>query len=85
MKHWNLADAKNRFSEVVNLALTKGPQLVRRRKDEVVVLSAQEFRHLKGQEETFKQYLLSGPTLEGLELKRDSSADREVDFKQFDS
>ncbi len=40
---WNLADAKNRFSEVVNLALTEGPQRVRRRKDTVVLMSVEEF------------------------------------------
>ena len=34
---WQLADAKNRFSEVVNRALAKGPQFVRRRGDVVVI------------------------------------------------
>ena len=42
MAYWNLADAKNRFSELVNLALSDGPQTVRRRKDEVVVIAAKE-------------------------------------------
>lgn len=42
MKIWNLADAKNRFSEVVNLALTEGPQFIRRRADEVVVFCSQD-------------------------------------------
>jgi hypothetical protein len=40
---WNLADAKSRFSEVVNLALPQGPQRVRRRKDIAVVVAAEEF------------------------------------------
>lgn len=31
MKHWQLQDAKNRFSEVVNKALRDGPQFVTRR------------------------------------------------------
>jgi prevent-host-death family protein len=47
MADWNLADAKNRFSELVNLALTKGPQRVRRRKDEVVVISAKDYERLR--------------------------------------
>ena len=37
---WNLADGKNRLSQVVNLALTEGPQIITRRSDTVVVISA---------------------------------------------
>jgi prevent-host-death family protein len=37
---WNFADAKNRLSEVVNLALTEGPQTITRRSDTVVLISA---------------------------------------------
>ena len=37
---WRLADAKNRFSELVTQALTLGPQRVRRFKDAVIILSA---------------------------------------------
>jgi len=36
---WRLANAKNRFSELVNRALNGGPQLVLRRRDAVVVVS----------------------------------------------
>ena len=45
---WNLADAKNRLTEVVNLALTEGPQTITRRKDTVVVISAAEYAELTG-------------------------------------
>ena len=31
MEHWQLQDAKNRFSEIVNKALRDGPQVVTRR------------------------------------------------------
>ena len=75
---WNLADAKNRFSELVNLALTKGPQRVRRRKDEVVVISGREYDRLVGARPAFKEYLVRGESLVGLELERDPSAGRDV-------
>lgn len=78
MADWNLADAKNRFSELVNLALTKGPQRVRRRKDEVVVIAAQEYERLKGKRPKFKDYLIKGPSFEGLKLDRDRSQAREI-------
>ena len=75
---WNLADAKNRFSEVVNLALTQGPQRVHRRKDTVVVVAAEEFERMQGERPSFKDYLVQGASFEGLDLRRDRSAGRDV-------
>jgi antitoxin Phd len=75
---WNLADAKNRFSKVVNLALTVGPQRIHRRKDTVVVVAADEFERLTGRRPAFKDYLIKGESFEGLDLSRDSSPSRDV-------
>jgi prevent-host-death family protein len=75
---WQLADAKNRFSEVINRALKEGPQWVRRRKDEVVVVSGEEYRRLAGEGLDFKQYLMQGESFEGLDLTRDYSPGRDV-------
>jgi antitoxin Phd len=75
---WQLADAKNRFSELVNRALRVGPQRVRRRNDTVVVISAEEYELLKGQRVSFKEHLLLGESLEGVDLERDSSPMREI-------
>jgi len=75
---WNLADAKNRFSEVVNLALTEGPQRVHRRKDTVVVVAAEEYERLTGKSPAFKDYLTQGESFEGLDLTRDRSPTRDV-------
>jgi antitoxin Phd len=80
MAEWNLADAKNKFSELVNLALTEGPQRVRRRKDEVVVISAKEYNRLKGKRSIFKEWLLNGPSFEGVDLTRDNSPSREIEL-----
>ena len=45
---WQLQDAKNRFSEVVDDALTDGPQIVTRHGREVVVILAiEEYRRMK--------------------------------------
>jgi len=43
---WKLADAKNKFSEVVRRALAEGPQRVTRRNDAVVILSEAEYQRL---------------------------------------
>lgn len=45
--HWQLQEAKSRFSEVVEEALSHGPQRITRHGEEVVViLSTKEFRRL---------------------------------------
>lgn len=75
---WNLADAKNRFSEAVNLALTEGPRRVRRRKGTVVVVAVEEFERLIGQRPAFKDFLTQGESFDGLDLTRDQSPGRDV-------
>lgn len=47
---WALQDAKARFSEVVRKAKTEGPQRITvHGREEVVIVSAEEFRRVKGQ------------------------------------
>lgn len=75
---WQLADAKNRFSELVSQALHVGPQRVRRRNESVVVISTKEYEQLKGERLSFKEYLFAGTPLEGIDLTRDRSPMREV-------
>lgn len=77
---WNLAEAKNKLSELVNLALTQGPQTITRRKDAVVVISAKEYAELTGKRQSFKDFLMSGPSFEGLDLKRDKTSMRDVEL-----
>ena len=62
---WQLQEAKNAFSEVVNRALTEGAQTITRHgKDVVVVLSQEEFRKLappKKRKKTLLEVLRSWP------------------------
>jgi len=76
---WRLAEAKNRFSELVNRALTEGPQRVLRRDDVVIVVAQRDYEKLTGVRPSFKEFLLGpGPDLEGLDLTRDRSPMRDV-------
>lgn len=76
---WRLADAKNKFSELVNLALVEGPQRVLRRNDAVIVMGEYDYQKLTGKRPSFKAFLLGdGPSLEGLDLTRDRSPVRET-------
>jgi len=71
--HWNLQDAKNKFSAVVDAAQRGEPQYVTKRGAEaVVVLSAEEFRRLSTLDpkpkKTFIEHILDFPKLpEGMD------------------
>ena len=76
---WRLADAKNRFSELVNRALSEGPQRIRRHRDAVVVVAERDYEKLTGSRQDFKQFLLQrGPSLEDVDIERDTSPMRDV-------
>jgi len=75
---WQLAEAKNKFSEVVKRALSEGPQQVTRPNESVVILSLEDYEKLTGKHPSFKDFLLSnGPSFEGLDLSRDRSPMRD--------
>ena len=79
-REWQLAEAKNKFSEVVTRALNEGPQRVRRRDGVVVVVAEDEYRKLTGEQTTLKDYLLNAPDFTGVDLRRDPSPVRDVDL-----
>ena len=82
-RSWQLQEAKNRLSEVVDLALEEGPQTVTRHGREVVVIVAkQEFeqrRRRRGPRGTLLTFLRGlGFARARLELDRAKDRDREV-------
>jgi prevent-host-death family protein len=79
---WQLQEAKQRFSELVQRALDEGPQVVTRRGEEaVVVIGAEEYRRLTGRIPDFKEFLLSAPDLSDLGLDTDErDLPRDVDL-----
>ncbi len=88
MKHsnhaWKLQDAKAKFSQLVDLAMTDGPQVVTRYgKDAVVLLSVEEYENLSSQKPSFNAFLLSAPQLtenELAEFERQKDYPREIDL-----
>ncbi|MFT5052735.1 MAG: prevent-host-death family protein [Chlamydiales bacterium] len=77
---WKLAEAKNKFSEVVRRALQEGPQRIERRKDAVVLVSAAEFDRLVGKKPDFIEFLLGAPDMGDLDLDRDRTPMRDLDL-----
>jgi antitoxin Phd len=79
MHTWQLQEAKSRFSEVVDLTLKEGPQLVTRRGEEaVVILAAKDYRRLSGQATNLMDCLLNAPRGEPLVLDRSRETIRDL-------
>ncbi len=77
---WPLHSAKNRFSEVVEQALSDGPQHVTRRgKPAVVVLSERDYARLTQHAGTLADFLSAAP-LKGIDLTRGRDVPRDVDL-----
>jgi antitoxin Phd len=81
---WQLAQAKNKFSEVFTRAISEGPQTITRRGEEAVLISRAEYERLAGAAKpkmTFAEFLMSGPSFEGVDLTRRKSPMRPVDLE----
>ncbi len=78
---WQLQEAKQRFSELVRLAIAEGPQTVTRHGQAVVVvIGADEYRRLIGQKQDFKEFLRSMPDMSELDLTRQKDYGREIEL-----
>jgi len=79
---WRLQDAKNRFSEVVNRALSEGPQVVTRRGEEVVVVVArEEYARLRKSRPNLVEFFRESPLVGvDLDLERDRSRLRDTEL-----
>ncbi len=79
---WQLQDAKNRLSRVVDEALEEGPQVITRRGVETaVVLSMEDYRKLVQPKTGLSQFFKNSPLSEvPLDLQRDKDLGREVEI-----
>ena len=75
---WKLTEAKNRLSEVVSRALTDCPQRISRRNETVIVMSESDYARLRGERPGFIDYLLNGPSLDGVDIERDRAPMRDT-------
>ena len=67
--NWQVQTAKQRFSELVERAVSDGPQIVTKHgRPTVAVVEIGEFRRLSGTTMNFKEFLLSGPDMSDLEI-----------------
>lgn len=78
IRTWQLQEAKNKFSQVVDEAIRSGPQLVTKRGVEtVVLLSYDEYRRLTASQSSLSTFFRESPLAEvSLDLQRDTSSAR---------
>jgi antitoxin Phd len=79
-RSWQLQDAKNRLSEVVDEAIRSGPQIITRRGVETaVVVSAAEWQRLTRRRAPLIEILRRAPKIPGgLDVARARDAGRDV-------
>lgn len=80
---WQLQDAKNKLSEVIEQAITHGPQVITRRGVETaIVLSYAEYRTMLLRQKKLSAFFRESPLAgEDLDLTRDRSGLRdEIDL-----
>ena len=75
---WQLQEAKNKFSEVVDEALKHGPQVITKRGVEtVIVLSYTEYRQMTLTQKKLSDFFRDSPLVAvDLDLTRDKSGPR---------
>jgi len=81
-KTWQLQEAKNRLSALVEEALRHGPQVITRRgRKTVVVLSVKEYEKMTRPDRNLVDFLRSSP-LKGadIDLKRSKELPREIEI-----
>ena len=79
--NWQVQTAKQRFSELVERAVTEGPQIVTKHgRETVVVLEIGEYRRLRGVPVDFTEFLLSIPKGDELEIERSKDLPRVIEW-----
>ena len=79
-RSWQLQEAKNKFSEVVDEALKHGPQVITKRGVETaIVLSYAEYRKLQLAQQPLSAFFRESPFAEvELDFSRDTTPNRDT-------
>jgi prevent-host-death family protein len=81
--HWQIQEAKQRFSEMIRAVTSQGPQVITRHGEDIaVVVDIGEFHRLTQAAVNLTGILLGGPKLDGdtAEVFAEIEAERQVDL-----
>jgi prevent-host-death family protein len=81
-KKWSIAEAKAKFSEVVGLAQSHGPQIVTRNgRTAVVIVAAEEWERKSKRSGSLAEFFAASPLRESqLTIRRRQDRPRKVDL-----
>ena len=81
MAEWQLQEAKNRLSQVVERAGVDGPQTITvRGRPKAVVLSFEDYEQLRGRDTTLSEFFAQSPLRVDLNVERDRDPGRDVEL-----
>jgi prevent-host-death family protein len=88
--HWQIQEAKQRFSEVIRAVADEGPQIITRHGEDVaVIVDIDEYRRLTGPAADVRRVLLGPPMLDDdaaavfdeIEAERERDLGRVIDLE----
>jgi prevent-host-death family protein len=81
-QEWGIADAKARFSEMIERALIDGPQTITRNgRKTVIVVAAEEWARRSRRQGNLAEFFASSPLRgSGLRIDRPEDCPREIDL-----
>lgn len=87
MHNWQLQEAKNKLSQVIDEAVAAGPQVITRHGREVaIVLSMTEYHRLTARQESLVDFFRNSPLVGvALDVTRDKSPIRDVFTFELDA
>jgi len=81
MHKWQLHEAKNKLSHLIDVAMEGKPQCITKRgEDAVVIISMEEYKKMAKPKQPLNEFLLKGIKVEGLEIERVKGKARRVDL-----
>jgi antitoxin Phd len=77
--NWNVEDAQRKLAEILNEAAANGPQVIEHI-GRSFVISLDDSAAPSRKNKDLKDWILNGPSLEGVDLTRDPTPMREVEL-----
>ncbi|MDW7762029.1 MAG: type II toxin-antitoxin system Phd/YefM family antitoxin [Acidobacteriota bacterium] len=79
---WQLQEAKNKFSKLVEKARQEGPQFVTKHgKESIVVLSVEEYKKIIKPKSNLFQFIQTSPLSKtSVSIERDKSSGRDIEL-----
>jgi antitoxin Phd len=81
MASWQVQEAKTKLSEVIDRAISEGPQTITRHgKARAVVVSIVEYEALAKKRRNFVDFLMDGPRFD-IDIERSKDLPRDIDLE----